>query len=251
MRGISAFLGWIACIVVMETSSAAPAVLQVSKESANIYSNELRNAQFQRLSSMRGVDVGYDEYGRMRTIQGPTGIFVADAAKIKAGDRMLSLLSELKEVLMATGSESLTVRRVVPAINGGRVIDMDISIDGMPMVDGGVNIRVSKDDEIDLLGSRFVPGVAVTKDIRTADVAKEDLLKDLEETGQADRTTVSFLVTPALILWTNNGLEKAPILVWSFETTYNTPQGELEGVRFYVDASTGEVRGAYQTIFRD
>lgn len=250
MRGISAVLILVACVAATQTSSAAPPALQQSQESVNLYSSELRNAQFQRLRSMRSVDVEYDNYGRVRTLRGSSGIHIPDVEKLKTGDSAKTVLGELKEVLMVTGSESLTVRHVVNAINGGRAVFMDVAIDGIPVIDGGVNIRVDVDGQIDLMGSKFVRATGSSKkNVRSAEMAKADLLKALEETGKANRTAVSFRGSPALSLWTNNGLEKTPIPVWSFDTTYESPQGESEAMRLFVDASTGDIRGAQRTQF--
>lgn len=250
MRAISALFVVVLLVAAFETARAEPATLQRSEQAASLYSRELRDAQFERLRAMADVDVEYDQFGRVRTVNGASGIRVANAAQLKAGDSTGTLLGELKAILMATGSESLVVRHAAGAINGGQALFMDVSIDGIPVVDGGVNIRVNKDGEIDLLGSTFVSLASVDRTkIRRVEDSKEDLLSALEMTGTVVRAAVSFRGIPSLGLWTNNGSEPAPFLVWCFDVSYSTEQGESAGKRFFVDAVTGQLRGAHATQF--
>jgi len=92
------------------SSHAETAKLQTSPEAVHAYPLVKREAQLQAVSAMPQVDVEYGAVGRIRRVEGHSGIFVPSVARLKQGDKATELLQRVKGLLMASGSESLIVK---------------------------------------------------------------------------------------------------------------------------------------------
>src|SRR5262245_61931808 len=84
--------------------------LQTSRESAKLYELAEREAQFQAVSAMPQVEVDYGAYGRIRKIEGHSGVVLSSTAQLKQGEKAPELLYRMKGLLMASGTESLVVK---------------------------------------------------------------------------------------------------------------------------------------------
>jgi hypothetical protein len=89
------------------STQAGTAALQASPQAARVYDLAAREAQFQAISAMPQVDVEYGSVGRIRSIEGHTGIYLPGIARLKQGENATELLQRLRGLLMASGSESL------------------------------------------------------------------------------------------------------------------------------------------------
>lgn len=156
-------------------------------------------------------------------------------------DSAEAILDTLKAMLMATDLDALTVRKVVHAF-GTRTIFMDQSIGGIPIIDGGVNVRTSEDGEIILVSSLFVPADprASRKPPLSAEAATITLDEHLRASGLRN-----IVVSPGdqsrLGYWTNQGKEERPRLVWIVHASHSIADDSREAVDYVVDATSGDV----------
>ena len=223
--------------------------LQLSASSARIYSLATREAQYQALWAMPAVELEYGPHGRVRKIEGHTGIFAANGKVLKRGDDVGALFDGLKPVLLANGAESLIVRHRGVAPIGGHYFMTDQFIDGIPVLDARVNFVVDLNGEITMVNSLFVPQAGVSRTPKLSSHAARTRLTHLfADPRIADEANVQAASGSSLAFWTNWGEEERPRLLWLFEVRFSK-DGERKHVRFGVDANTGDVPYSEQLTF--
>lgn len=229
---------------------ADPPTLQQDSHAARLHSLAAREAQLQALSAMPGADVEYRAYGRLRKVEGHTGIFVAGVARLKRGDSAAALFQKTKQILLANGAESLVVRESGRSpIGAGQFVFTDQVIDGIPVIDARVNFIVDSHDEILMINSLFVPqGKARTAPQISMQAAKTELEQFLAEAQQADEGSVKIGTEGSLAFWTDFGKEATPRLLWILDAQYSQG-GEPKLVRFGVDSTSGDIRYSEQRSF--
>ena len=225
------------CVLVIGTAFsvaalAGPPTLQDGPATARLYDLATREAQFHALSAIPGAEVQYGSFGRLKQLDGPTGIRTPQAAKLKRGDSADLLFQNVKRMLLATGTESLVVRDAgTEPFGSNHFVFTNQIIDGIPVVDVNVNFLLDPNGEIKLIASQFVPqGKASSKPQMPVQIAKAKLEQVLRDTGIAATQSVS---GGSLAFWTDQGTAESPRLLWMFEAGFT---------RFGVDATTGELR---------
>lgn len=91
---------------------------------------------------MPSVEVVYSALGPVRTVRGATGVELSRSTRdLRVGQDASEVLQKFKNVLLATGSETLKVRlnELSPI---GRTIRMDQFIGGIPVLYGAVSVGV-------------------------------------------------------------------------------------------------------------
>lgn len=220
------------------SSAAGTPALQTSAEAARLYDLATREAQHRALLAMPQADAEYGAYGRVRKVEGRTGIVVPSVALLQRNDNAKELFQRTRGLLMASGSESLVVQVSGRTPMGeGYFAFLQQSIQDIPVIDARVNIVVAANGEVRTINSLFVPqGKART----VADISAQTAKQRLEEQVSDGTTSVVVQTGGSLAFWTNDGQEKTPRLLWTFDTVYSK-DGATQLVRFGVDAATGEV----------
>jgi len=145
------------------TALGAQPAFQQNADAERLYDFASREAQYLSLSKLTAAEVEYGSFGRVRRLQGQTGLIVAGANQLKSGDPATIILDKLSPMLLARKEDALSVRRVAPLRNGERYIFTDQSIGGIPVIGGGVNVKVSRADEIVAVSTLFVPGLDTSR----------------------------------------------------------------------------------------
>ena len=220
--------------------------LQTASESTKLYELAAREAQFHALSAMPQVDVEYGAYGRIRKIEGHSGIVVSNTALLRQGEKATELLHRMKTLLMASSSESLVVKVTGREPTGnGTFFFTEQTIDDIPVIDARVNVVVGTDGEIQTINSLFVPrGHASSKPRISAQDAKAKLLEQMADGA----TALKIQSEGSLAFWTNAGQEATPRLLWMFDALYSK-DGRSQLVRLGVDAATGDIRHSQALSF--
>ena len=181
--------------------------------------------QFEALSEMSLEDVQYSSLGPIHVVRGDTGRMVpTDALNLKEGDSGAAFLRLLGDLLLATGEESLTVKRVNrlegPYASSGSVLFLQ-SIRGLPVINGGVAVTYDgKTKRITSLTANFVPD-------RELPHAPKLSAKQAEQIAGGEILEPTYLGYYALCCG-----PRLPKLVWAI---YSGSE------RVYVDAITGVV----------
>lgn len=212
--------------------------LQTSAEAAELYDLAAREAQFRAISAMPQVDVEYGAFGRVRKIEGHTGIFLPQRAQLQPGKKADELARRVQGLLMADAADTLVVVVAGRApIGDGDFVFTEPTIADIPVIDARVNFVIGADGEVQTINSLFVPrGNAPTTPDISAQAAKAKLLEQIPEGATLDIQSEG-----SLAFWTNQGQEASPHLLWMFDATYSK-DGESQLVRFGIDAATGEIR---------
>jgi hypothetical protein len=231
------------CVLVLAIgfSVAAPAdppALQQDPVSARLYDLATREAQYNALRAIPGAQVQYGSFGRLKQLDGLTGIRVPEATKLKRGDSADILFQGVKRMLLATDAESLVVSESgTEPFGTNYFVFTDQVIDGIPVIDARVNFLLDANNEIKLIVSQFVPRWnASSKPQLSEQAAKAKLAQVLRDTQLANAQGVS---GGSLAFWTDQGKAEAPRLLWMFATDSTT---------FGVDAATGDVRYSVRLV---
>ena len=180
-------------------SPAGPPVLLQSRNLPTAVEPEALQRQFATLSSMPGVEVEYSALGAVTSISGDSGIVLpASVRKVKEGTSGEVLLNAFRLVLLATGSETLTVseNRLLPPSE--RQIRADESIGGIPVVDGLVSLAMDEETgRVRVFVAAFLPDRDLPKKPKlSAAQAWQSLVRALEASGDARHGSVREIEKP-------------------------------------------------------
>lgn len=237
------------CALLPLLAVAGPPTFQASSDASRLYSPATRQAQYESLQRVAAAEIEYGPFGRLRSIKGTTGIPASGVSRLKEGGSAAEILDSLRPMLMATPLDALRVRKVIHAF-GAWTIFMDQSIDGIPVIDAGVNVRASESGEIILVSSLFVPAdpSASRKPQLSAEVAISRLQEHLVA-SKARQIAVSPASEARLAYWTDQGQEERARLVWQVHASHLSEGGSREEVNYFVDAASGEVVYLQQQTF--
>jgi hypothetical protein len=136
MRICAAIVLLIASAVVAADESVGKPRLLDSRDLPIEVEQEVLQRQFDVLQAMQLDTLTYSLHGPVSHINGDTGVALpSDVGSLKEGDSAAEILQLFKDVLLATGDETLTVTR-----NSFRNLRFSQSIRGTPVIGGGVAI---------------------------------------------------------------------------------------------------------------
>lgn len=221
-----------------------PPVVRKSSDLALAVDAETLERQYRALSSMPSVEVVYSSLGPVRMVQGATGVELSRSTRdLAEGQSASEILEKFKDVLLATGGETLKVR-LNDLSTIGRTIRTDQFIDGIPVLYGGVSVGI--DDStglVNVLGATFLPARGLP---RQPKIAESEVTKLAEQSlvkyGIAKAGSVK-TQPPTLAYSGTHPDSTRGHLVWVVSATY-TPQadGEPDGI-FWFDAIDGALVG--------
>lgn len=93
-------------VILVRAAYAEPPALQNDRATARLYELAAREAQFQSLAAIPDADVEYSNFGRLRRLEGNTGVLIPEILSAKRGDSAAAVLRKLKAMLLASGAES-------------------------------------------------------------------------------------------------------------------------------------------------
>lgn len=207
----------------------------------------LLQRQYEALSKMPSVEVAYTDLGLLYRLKGPTGIvFTSGFRGLQLGEAAPEALAKLGPILLASGSETFTVRR--NDISGGmgyRRIILQQSIRGIPVVSGLLDLDVDDaNGMLHELHSRFVPDRGLpSKPKLTADEAAQRAVEYLEGAQWAEPESVQIQGEPTLAYFAGTHEPQKPSLIWVVRVNYFKPVEGSEDRHLWIDAIDGTLRG--------
>ncbi|HKR33397.1 MAG TPA: M4 family metallopeptidase [Steroidobacteraceae bacterium] len=244
MRSMAAvggiFLGLVTLASAAEREAGPPVVRHVSDVPLPVDADTL-DRQYRALSSMPSVTVAYSALGPVRSLEGPTGIVLSSATRnLKAGQNASEVLQKFKDVLLATGGETLKISgNQMSGTGRHRYIAMDQFISGIPVLYGSVSLRFEEGSGlVDSLGANFLPdrGLSRQPKLSEADAAKR-VAQLLVESGEAKPGSVETSPPTLAYHGTHPGSTRGR-LVWAVPASYGARDG-----MFWIDAVDGEYVG--------
>lgn len=219
-----------------EQSVAAPKLLMAEDLPTAVELDALQR-QYDALLGMSLERVEYSPHGPIRHIEGDTGLVLsADAADRQKGDSAADILLMLKDLLLATGTESLSVRDNSIVHSSERALNLAESIQGIPVVNGGVSIGYNElTKRVSSVTARFVPDRALPRAPNlSAQQAEQVVLQALEI---AENAKVHIRDGAFLAYYVDVADPSPPQLVWALHVVFPIGDEEL----FFVNAVTGIV----------
>lgn len=251
MRRCGAFLAiFLAATASAGERPAGPPVLLRAGDLPTAVEAEALQHQFAALSSMPEVKVQYSARGPVKSIRGNTGVILpASVRHLKEGSSAKVLLDAFSSVLLATGSETFTVRQTRHSPPREWDIRADESIRGIPVIGG--RIAVAFDDETGVVryfGAAFLPDRNLPKKAGlTAAQAWQALVRALEASGDALPGTAHEIEKPTLAYFGVQPDSIRPQLVWSMHIGFECPTGRRDSELVWIDAIDGSVAGRRST----
>jgi hypothetical protein len=229
-----------------EREPGPPVVRHLSDVALPVDADTLER-QYTALSSMPAVKVVYSTLGPVRSVEGSTGILLSSPARnFKTGDNAAEVLQKFKDVLLATGSETLKVSGMQMSATGRhRYIATDQFINGIPVLYGSVSVRFEEGSGlVDSLGANFLPdrGLPRQPKISAADAAKR-VEQILVERGMAKPGSVSISAPTLAYTGTHPGSTRGH-LIWAVPARFTPADvGATDGM-FWIDAVDGKYVGS-------
>jgi hypothetical protein len=212
---------------------------------------ETLHRQYVALSSMPSVEVTYSALGPVRSLQGATGIVLSSETRnLQRGHETPELLQKFKNVLLATGIETLKVERNERPPGPYRYFTAHQFINDVPVLYGGVSVQIDEASGlVEVLGANFLPdrGLPRQPKLSKADAAKRVAQYVVEHRGAKPGSVETATVTLAY-QGTNPGSTRGR-LVWTVHARWPGPSGSFENGDFkdgffWIDAIDGEYVGS-------
>ena len=198
-----------------------------------------RRRQSEALRRMSLETVAYSPRGPIEHLVGETNIVLpADMPFRLAGSPASDVIPLLKDVLVASGTETLTIKENSVWHGDVRNLEMVQSIRGTSVIYGGVSLSYSeKTKRVSSITAHFVPDRDLPSEPElTAREAEEALRKALAFAEKLDSTGVVIEETPRLGYFAAYDGPEPVHLVWAITAAV---RGERE--EFLVDSLTGIV----------
>lgn len=221
-----------------DQSDSAPRLLKAQDLPCDVEPDALQR-QFDALQAMQLRTLQYSLRGPVHYIKGDTGVVLPSyVANLKEGDSGVEFLQLFKDILLASGTETLKVTRSEARPSSARRLVFSQSIRGIPVIDGLV--AVEYDDATSRVSdfiANFVPDRGLTRDPKISATRAEQSVAEtlaLAKDGRAEGmeiiagTYLGYYQVPSELT--------APYLVWVVSVEF---KGEHE--LFIVDAVTGIV----------
>jgi len=188
--------------------------------------------QYDALRAMRLEDIQYSPHGPVQSVSGETGVVLpAEVSNLKQGDSAAGILVLFKDLLLANGTEALTVTRHDVLYAWTRQLRFSESIHGIPVINGGVGIAYDeRTKRVSSLAANFIPDRELPRTPKISAAQAERLVP-----GEVtDRAYLGYYVRCCG--------RRRPNLVWAIGA-WTEKMGEM----FYVDAMTGVIVDRVQT----
>jgi len=219
---------------------------------------EVLERQFAFLHSLPAVKVEYAPRGATRRISGSTGIVLSNYGRnLKAGDTASEVLVKFGAALLARNSEELRVAAVetMPSTHE-RVIKLEQSIRGIPVLAGEVNLGIDQvTGEVTTLTAEFLSDYGLpTKPTISGSDAKRMLLAAMRAGTSDQSVEISLSDVPPELAYAHGPpgsrgtIETAGHLVWLIGVTERREGGQIFK-QAWVDATNGEILGFVHTVF--
>lgn len=242
-RGLRPLLGFVSWFVLAAYSSSAlpdctPTQLDPPESPISV-DPAARQRQSDALRAMSVESVQYSLRGPIEELRGNTGIVLpADIVKRKEGKSADDILPLFADILLASGTESLTVQEHRDQFDSERVLMLTQSIQGIPVLHGVLAIvydtatrRVTK------VIANFVPDRGLPRiPLLSAKQAEQVVPRTLAIVEKIDASGVAVMDGTYLGYYADKYSPEPVQLVWIVQVG-----GSWEHEEFYVDALTGIV----------
>jgi vibriolysin len=207
--------------------------------------------QYQALSAMPSVTVSYSALGPVRLIQGDLGIVLSGQTRaLRKGQPAPELLAKFGDVLLANGTERLSIRLNQLNSTGDRMIKLQQSIGGIPVLYGSVSLTVSEATGMVLsMSAAFLPDRGLPRSPRlTAAEAETRTRAVIEQLGEASPGSIEISGAPGLAYHGTAPGTRRGRLVWIVHATYvPADKGAPVDRAYWIDAANGEYVGYEMT----
>lgn len=228
-----------------ERQPGPPVVRSVSDVALSIDAETLHQ-QYTALSSMPSVKVAYSALGPVRSVEGATGVVLSSRARgLKKGEDASEILQKFKDVLLATGSETLKVSGIQMSATGRhRYLTTDQFISGIPVLYGSVSLRFEEGSGlVDTLGASFLPDRGLPRQAKlSAEDAAKRVVQLLPERGMAAPGSVKTSAPSLAYIGTHPDSTRGH-LVWAVPARFTQADGGASDGMFWIDAVDGEFVG--------
>lgn len=191
---------------------------------------------------MPSVKVTYSNLGLVRHVEGDTGIALGNYGRaLQQGNSGAEVLEKFGDVLLASGEETLTVR-----LNMFRVVKLDQSIHGIPVLHGGVSLTIDEGTGIvRSIGAYFLPDHGLPREPKLSSAeATSVAIEMLEKQGIAKPGTVEVSTAPTMAYHGIFPTSTRGRLVWAVAAFYAAANtGDPSGGIYWIDAIDGEYVG--------
>lgn len=212
-----------------------PRLLQADELETSVTQAALQR-QYDALLGMSLEMLRYDPRGPVERVVGETGIVLPhDTADRKKDDDASDLLPLLKDILLAIGTETLTVRDQLIVHGPVRSLRLSQSIHGIPVANATVALEYDLHTKrVSIIAARFVPDRGLPTEPTLSAQAAEDVVRRIVESDGGAKLTITGTY---LAYYVEYGDPSPPQLVWVIATG----SGYDEAEKFYVSAETGLV----------
>jgi len=204
-----------------------PKLLQASDLGINVDSIALQR-QYSALLGMSLQGVAYSALGPVESVVGDTGINLpADAPFRPEGAPASDLLPLFKDILLATGTENLSVQENSVWYGQGGELVLSQSIRGIPVANGLISLTYSgRTRRVTSVTAHFVPDLNLPHQPKLSLRQAEDALRQAGIANVRNGTHLTYLA--------EFSDPSPPRLVWALEV--GSARG---GLRYFIDAITG------------
>jgi hypothetical protein len=242
----SVFLGLALPVVAGERQLGPPVRLTPSEVVVSVDQDAL-DRQYQALSSMPSVKASYSNLGLISLIEGHTGIVLSNQMRAsKRGDAGAEVLDKFRDLLLARGEETLVVRLNTASPTRARVVKLDQSIRGIPVLHGVVSVTIDEATGIvRSMGAYFLPDHGLPRQPKLSSAKATALVTEMLETqGIAKPGTVEASNAPTLAYHGIFPNSKRARLVWAVTAHYvSVDTGDSSDGIYWIDAIDGEYVG--------
>jgi Zn-dependent metalloprotease len=232
---VASFVAWAA-----DEPAAAPKLLRAQDLPIQVEPEALQR-QYNVLLGMTLERIEYSTRGPIHLIDGNTGLVLpADATERKEGDSAADILPMIKDILLASGGETLSVRGNSVLDSSTRALKLSQSIRGIPVINGRIAIGYDAlTKRVSGVTAHFIPDRDLPRSPKVSEKRAEQIVPEVlaiaEKLSAAD---VRVLKEDTYLGYYADPVSPTPPqLVWAITVMYADGTQEM----FYVDAITGVV----------
>lgn len=221
--------------------AAAPRLLATQELPVEVSSQTLQK-QYDALLGMSLQRIEYSTRGPVHLIQGNTGMVLpAEATGRKEGDSANDILPLIKDIVLASGTETLSVRGVSVLDSSARALKLSQSIRGIPVIHGRVAIGYDElTKRVDSVTTHFIPDRGLPREPKLSAKQAEQVVPEvLAAAEKLSSTDIRIKEGTYLGYYADPVSPTPPQLVWAIRVFFADGTYEM----FYVDAITGVIAG--------